>query len=99
MTLFYDYQLPVIACFFLFFAMIFYWISLSFPKNNFIFQGGRILVAGSNLLFMIMLGIRWVTQGYFPLSNFYKKKAVNAHSFKATIFKKIIARLFLNFSN
>ena len=72
MTLFYDYQLPVIACFFLFFAMIFYWISLSFPKNNFIFQGGRILVAGSNLLFMFMLGIRWVTQGYFPLSNLYE---------------------------
>jgi cytochrome c-type biogenesis protein CcsB len=72
MTLFYDYQLPVIACFLLFFAMIFYWISLSFPKNNFVFQGGRILVAGSNLLFMFMLGIRWVTQGYFPLSNLYE---------------------------
>jgi cytochrome c-type biogenesis protein CcsB len=72
MTLFYDYQLPVIACFLLFFAMIFYWISLSFPKNNFVFQGGRILVAGSNLLFMVMLGIRWVTQGYFPLSNLYE---------------------------
>jgi cytochrome c-type biogenesis protein CcsB len=72
MTLFYDYQLPVIACFFLFFAMICYWISLSFPKNNFIFQGGRILVAGSNLFFMLMLGIRWVTQGYFPLSNLYE---------------------------
>ena len=72
MTLFYDYQLPVIACFLLFFAMIFYWISLSFPKNNFVFQGGRILVTGSNLLFMFMLGIRWVTQGYFPLSNLYE---------------------------
>jgi cytochrome c-type biogenesis protein CcsB len=72
MTLFYDYQLPVIACFLLFFAMIFYWISLSFPKNNFVFQGGRILVAASNLLFMVMLGIRWITQGYFPLSNLYE---------------------------
>ena len=52
--------------------MIFYWISLSFPKNNFVFQAGRILVIGSNLLFMLMLGIRWVTQGYFPLSNLYE---------------------------
>jgi len=52
--------------------MIFYWISLSFPKNNFVFQAGRILVTGSNFLFMLMLGIRWVTQGYFPLSNLYE---------------------------
>jgi cytochrome c-type biogenesis protein CcsB len=72
MPTFYDYQLPVIACFFLFFAMIFYWIGLSFPKNNFVFQAGRILVTGSNLLFMCMLGIRWITQGYFPLSNLYE---------------------------
>jgi cytochrome c-type biogenesis protein CcsB len=72
MPTFYDYQLPIIACFFLFFAMIFYWIGLSFPKNNFIFQAGRILVTGSNLLFMSTLGIRWITQGYFPLSNLYE---------------------------
>jgi cytochrome c-type biogenesis protein CcsB len=72
MTAFYDYQLPIIACFFLFFAMILYWISLSFPKNNFVFQGGRVLVAGSNLFFMLMLAIRWITQGYFPLSNLYE---------------------------
>jgi len=63
MTTFYDYQLPVIACFLLFFAMIFYWISLSFPKNNLVFQGSKILVAGSNLLFTSTLLIRWVTQG------------------------------------
>lgn len=72
MTSFYDYQLPIIACFFLFFAMIFYWISLSFPKNNFVFQASRFLVAGSNFLFMLTLGIRWITQGYFPLSNLYE---------------------------
>ena len=72
MTTFYDYQLPVIACFLLFFAMIFYWISLSFPKNNLVFQGSKILVAGSNLLFTSTLLIRWVTQGYFPLSNLYE---------------------------
>jgi cytochrome c-type biogenesis protein CcsB len=72
MTTFYDYQLPVIACFLLFFAMIFYWISLSFPKNNLVFQGSKILVAGSNVLFTSTLLIRWVTQGYFPLSNLYE---------------------------
>jgi len=72
MTQFYDYQLPVIACFLLFFAMIFYWIGLSFPKNNFVFQGSKTLVASSNLLFVLTLLIRWVSQGYFPLSNLYE---------------------------
>jgi cytochrome c-type biogenesis protein CcsB len=72
MTSFYDYQLPVIACFLLFFAMIFYWIGLSFPKNNFVFQGSKTLVAASNLLFVLTLLIRWVSQGYFPLSNLYE---------------------------
>jgi cytochrome c-type biogenesis protein CcsB len=72
MTSFYDYQLPIIACFLLFFAMIFYWISLSFPKNTFVFQVSKTLVAGSNLLFMSTLLIRWASQGYFPLSNLYE---------------------------
>ena len=72
MTPFYDYQLPVIACFLLFFAMIFYWIGLSFPKNNFVFQGSKTLIATSNLLFVLTLLIRWVSQGYFPLSNLYE---------------------------
>ena len=72
MTIFYDYQLPVIACFLLFFAMILYWISLSFPKNNLIFQGSKIIVASSNVLFTLTLLIRWITQGYFPLSNLYE---------------------------
>ena len=72
MTPFYDYQLPVIACFLLFFAMIFYWIGLSFPKKNFVFQGSKTLVAASNLLFVLTLLIRWVSQGYFPLSNLYE---------------------------
>ena len=72
MTTFSDYQLPVIACFFLFFAMILYWISLSFPKNNLVFQASKTLVTLSNLLFMITLMIRWVSQGYFPLSNLYE---------------------------
>jgi cytochrome c-type biogenesis protein CcsB len=72
MTTFYDYQLPVIACFFLFFAMILYWISLSFPKNNSVFQGSKTLIMLSNLLFTVTLASRWITQGYFPLSNLYE---------------------------
>ena len=68
---FYDYQFPVIACFFLFFAMISYWISLSIPKNEFVFKIGKTLVFFSNILFIITLLSRWVGEGYFPLSNLY----------------------------
>jgi cytochrome c-type biogenesis protein CcsB len=69
---FYDYQLPVVACFFLFFAMLSYWISLSLPKNNFSFQISKTFVTFSNLLFMLTLAIRWIKEGYFPLSNLYE---------------------------
>jgi cytochrome c-type biogenesis protein CcsB len=72
MQLFFDYQLPIIACFFLFFAMFLYWISLGFPKNQLIFQLSKTLVLLSNLLFMSTLLMRWIREGYFPLSNLYE---------------------------
>jgi cytochrome c-type biogenesis protein CcsB len=52
--------------------MFLYWISLSFPKNQLIFQISKFLVLSSNLLFMVTLFMRWVTEGYFPLSNLYE---------------------------
>jgi cytochrome c-type biogenesis protein CcsB len=67
-----DYQLPVIACFLLFFAMIMYWISLSMPKNNSIFQISKSLVIISNLIFALTLLMRWIGENYFPLSNLYE---------------------------
>ena len=67
-----DYQLPVFACFSLFFAMIFYWISLAIPKNNFLFLLSKTLVLASNLLFAFTLLFRWIGDGYFPLSNLYE---------------------------
>jgi cytochrome c-type biogenesis protein CcsB len=67
-----DYQLPVVGCFCLFFAMILYWVSLAFPKNKTIFQISRVLVGASNLLFFITLAARWFGEGYFPLSNLYE---------------------------
>lgn len=71
-TLINDYQLPVGACFLLFFAMTFYWISLANPKNNFVFKISRILVVFINLLFTSTLLLRWLGEGYFPLSNLYE---------------------------
>jgi len=67
-----DYQFSVIACFCLFVAMIFYWICLIFPKNNFLFKISKTLVFISNFLFMLTLGSRWVGENYFPLSNLYE---------------------------
>jgi cytochrome c-type biogenesis protein CcsB len=67
-----DYQLPIVGCFCLFFAMILYWISLALPKNNLIFKISRGLVASSNILFFVTLAGRWFGEGYFPLSNLYE---------------------------
>jgi cytochrome c-type biogenesis protein CcsB len=67
-----DYQFPIIACFFLFFAMILYWVSLSIPKNNLVFQLSKLLVVISNILFTATLLTRWISEGYFPLSNLYE---------------------------
>lgn len=67
-----DYQLPIIACFFLLIAMVSYWISLSIPKNNLSFKIGKFSVIISNVFFTITLLIRWITQSYFPLSNLYE---------------------------
>jgi cytochrome c-type biogenesis protein CcsB len=52
--------------------MIFYWISLSFSKNQSFFQIGKIFIFLSNLLFTLTLLSRWIGEGYFPLSNLYE---------------------------
>jgi cytochrome c-type biogenesis protein CcsB len=67
-----DYQLPVVACLFLFLAMTFYWISLIIPKNMFFFQLGKIFILFSNLLLALTLLLRWIGENYFPLSNLYE---------------------------
>jgi len=68
----FDYQLPVIASFLLFGAMILYWISLALPKNKNYVLISRTLVICSNLLFTFTLLFRWINEGYFPLSNLYE---------------------------
>lgn len=70
--MFSDYQLPIVACFFLFFAMITYWISLAIPKNNLVFKISKILVVLSNFIFAFTLLLRWIFEHYFPLSNLYE---------------------------
>jgi cytochrome c-type biogenesis protein CcsB len=67
-----DYQLPIFSCFFLFIAMILYWISLAIPKNVVIHRISQGLVLGSNLFFGVTLLLRWINSHYFPLSNLYE---------------------------
>jgi hypothetical protein len=67
-----DYKLAAIACCFLFFAMFLYWISLALPKNTWIVKLSQGLVLVSNLLLACTLSIRWIQEGYFPLSNLYE---------------------------
>jgi len=67
-----DYKVPIFSSFLLFIAMILYWISLSIPKNPFIFKTGKLLVTFSNILFIITLASRWFGENYFPLSNLYE---------------------------
>ena len=69
---FVDYQLPVIACFLFFLAMVSYWISLSFTKQPIPFQLGKLFVVLSNVFLFTTLFSRWVQEGYFPLSNLYE---------------------------
>ena len=45
---------------------------ISFRSVFVIFQFSKVLVGISNLLFMATLSIRWISQGYFPLSNLYE---------------------------
>jgi cytochrome c-type biogenesis protein CcsB len=70
--LFFDYQLPIFACLVLFFAMVTYWLSLYLPKSSTIFNVGKMLIIISNLFFASTLLLRWVNEGYFPLSNLYE---------------------------
>ena len=67
-----DYQYPIIACLFLFLAMISYWTSLWFSANKVIFTMSKIFVFASNLLFVCTLASRWINEHYFPLSNLYE---------------------------
>ena len=67
-----ESQFPAIACFSFLGGMIFYWLSLAFPKKKQIFQIGQNLARVGNFLLVITLLSRWIAEGYFPLSNLYE---------------------------
>jgi cytochrome c-type biogenesis protein CcsB len=49
-----------------------YWISIKFPKLNFISNLCWLGVIFSNSLLFLNLALRWYFSGYFPLSNLYE---------------------------
>ena len=67
-----DYFFPFINCFLLFFSMIFYWSSFYFPNIPYLYYIGKNLGFCINILFSLTLIIRWIQEGYFPLSNLYE---------------------------
>ena len=57
----------------LLFAMVIYWISLSFSKSTKpLYQIGRVSAGIANILLFFILCSRWIVAGYFPLSNLYE---------------------------
>jgi cytochrome c-type biogenesis protein CcsB len=67
-----DYQFPIIASILLLFSMLFYWTSLCFPEQKLFFKIARSLIFLTNFILAFTLAIRWVGDGYFPLSNLYE---------------------------
>jgi cytochrome c-type biogenesis protein CcsB len=56
----------------LFLAMISYWIKISFSKTFGVINVGYYLICTANFGITIILGLRWLESGYFPLSNLYE---------------------------
>lgn len=67
-----DYDFVKYINYLFFFATINYWKNLLFPKVSHHINFSNQLVFLSNIFLGILLGYRWITQHYFPLSNLYE---------------------------
>ena len=56
----------------LLFAMVTYWVNLSFFESNLLFRIGKLTASLANVLLFFILCSRWIVAGYFPLSNLYE---------------------------
>ena len=56
----------------LFFSMVFYLTSLVFPKWKFSYRLGQVTSISANITLFLILTLRWLSYGYFPLSNLYE---------------------------
>jgi len=53
-------------------TMVCYWACIRFPKVPVISNLCWLGVVSSNVLLFLILGLRWIISGYFPLSNLYE---------------------------
>jgi cytochrome c-type biogenesis protein CcsB len=52
--------------------MVFYLTSLVFPKWKFSYRLGQVTSISANITLFLILTLRWLSYGYFPLSNLYE---------------------------
>nr|YP_010952185.1 cytochrome c biogenesis protein [Gloiopeltis furcata]WMP13854.1 cytochrome c biogenesis protein [Gloiopeltis furcata] len=53
-------------------ALIIYWLNIAFPNLRILAKVGTILTLTINFCLAASLGLRWLENGYFPLSNLYE---------------------------
>ena len=53
-------------------TMVCYWACIRFPQLPVISNSCWLGVVSSNFLLFLILGLRWIISGYFPLSNLYE---------------------------
>jgi len=53
-------------------TMLCYWLALKYPKLPIVKNLCWIGIIASNVLLFLLLGLRWISSGYFPLSNLYE---------------------------
>src|SRR6056300_219965 len=53
-------------------SVVFYWLTIAFSKTFGPLRIGYYSVCIANLFITIILGSRWIENGYFPLSNIYE---------------------------
>jgi len=60
------------TCLILFETMIIYWINLKYPRLPILKNLAWVGTLSANLILFFILASRWLTSGYFPLSNLYE---------------------------
>nr|UAD87770.1 heme attachment to plastid cytochrome c [Gracilaria textorii] len=52
--------------------LMIYWINIAFKRSKVLYKLGIIITISINLLISTSLSLRWIYNGYFPLSNLYE---------------------------
>nr|YP_010197545.1 heme attachment to plastid cytochrome c [Gracilaria flabelliformis subsp. simplex]UAD85961.1 heme attachment to plastid cytochrome c [Gracilaria flabelliformis subsp. simplex] len=52
--------------------LMIYWINIAFKRSKILYKLGTIITISINLLLSTSLSLRWIYNGYFPLSNLYE---------------------------